>query len=948
MKKLASLAWLTLLLNISVAQDGGYWQQQVDYRIEVTLDDKTNSLDAFEQITYTNHSPDTLRFIWFHCWPNAYKNDRTAFSDQLLENGNTRFYFAKPEQRGYINRLDFRVDGHTARTEDHPQYIDIIKLILPEPLPPGGRIQISTPFHVKLPFNFSRGGYAGSSFQVTQWYPKPAVYDRTGWHPMPYLDQGEFYSEFGRFDVRITVPANYVVAATGELQDTAEKVWLAGRRTFHWTPVVRRVRLKGGGTKRIRQDYPTSAAQTKTLRFLQEGVHDFSWFADKRYIVDIDTCRLPSGRTVQVYSFYTPGQADLWKNSTRYAKEAIRFYSGQVGEYPFATVSVVQGPESFGGGMEYPTITVISPVSHARQLEQLIVHEVGHNWFYSLLATDERTHAWMDEGINSFFEQKYFGEKYQDTLQPESLLLQTKAVTRTDQPIELPSDRFSPSNYELVVYYKTAAWMHWLQSVTGEKGFQEGIRQYFTRWQFRHPGPADFRMVMERAAGRNLDSVFTWLDKPGLLPSGRPRGSATGLVFQPTHLDRLVRGAGSPYRELVTLSPLIGYNAYDRWMVGGLVTNYKLPPSAFQWLLAPLYATGSSGLAGLGKLSYTWYPSGAFRKATLLLNGSRFADDRFTDSAGHTTFLHFFKVVPGLRLTLRETDPRSTRYRFLQFKTYVLGEDNLQFGRDTLISGADTLVRNTYRTTRKQTVLNQFRLVWENNRALYPYQAELQLEQSRDFIRAAVTGHYFFNYADQGGLGLRLFAGKFMYLGGRTPAREFRTDRYHLNMTGANGSEDYTYSDYFLGRNQFDGLPSQQIMMRDGGFKIRTDLLSEKVGKTDDWLVSANFTSTLPGKLNPFGWLPGQGPLRLFADIGTYAGAWSKDAGTDHFLYDAGFQVSLLKETVNIYLPLFYSRVYRDYVKTVLPSRGRIWHTISFSMDLARFSLRKIDRNLSL
>src|SRR5205807_2385230 len=146
----------------------------------VSLNDKEKTLDAFEKITYINNSPDTLTYIWFHLWPNAYKNDRTAFSDQLLENGNTNFYFSSKEQKGYINRLGFKVDGVTAKTEDHPQYIDVVKLLLPLPLLPNQQITITTPFHVKLPFNFSRGGYDKESFQITQWYPKPAVYDHKG------------------------------------------------------------------------------------------------------------------------------------------------------------------------------------------------------------------------------------------------------------------------------------------------------------------------------------------------------------------------------------------------------------------------------------------------------------------------------------------------------------------------------------------------------------------------------------------------------------------------------------------------------------------------------------------------------------------------------------------------------------------------------------------------
>jgi hypothetical protein len=227
---------IILAAFLSICAPAQYWQQQVDYRIDVELNDKEHTLNGFEKIKYTNNSPDTLTYIWFHIWPNAYRNDKTAFSDQALENGNTKFYFSSKEQKGYINRLDFKVDGVGAKMEDHPSHIDIIKLLLPSPLPSGREISITTPFHVKLPYNFSRGGHDKQSYQLTQWYPKPAVYDLQGWHEMPYLDQGEFYSEFGSFDVRITVPEDYVVAATGVLQNEDEKKWLLNRSSGVATP----------------------------------------------------------------------------------------------------------------------------------------------------------------------------------------------------------------------------------------------------------------------------------------------------------------------------------------------------------------------------------------------------------------------------------------------------------------------------------------------------------------------------------------------------------------------------------------------------------------------------------------------------------------------------------------------------------------------------------------
>ncbi len=160
-----------IALGYTGFSQGSYWQQKIDYRIDVKLVDAENALEGFEKLDYYNNSPDSLNFIWFHIWPNAYKNDKTAFSEQLLKNGRKDFYFSEEKEKGYINRLNFQLNGASLETEAHPLHIDIIKVLLPKPIAPGGSITISTPFYVKLPKYFSRSGHIGKFFMVTQWYP---------------------------------------------------------------------------------------------------------------------------------------------------------------------------------------------------------------------------------------------------------------------------------------------------------------------------------------------------------------------------------------------------------------------------------------------------------------------------------------------------------------------------------------------------------------------------------------------------------------------------------------------------------------------------------------------------------------------------------------------------------------------------------------------------------
>ena len=922
------------------AQDDSYWQQQVNYKIDVTLNDVDNTLDGFVKMDYHNNSPDTLYFIWIHLWQNAFKNDKTAFTDQDLENGSTDFYFSNADKRGYINRLDFKVNGELAKTTDHPQHQDIVKLILPKPIAPNSTAKIETPFHLKLSYNFSRGGHADQSYQITQWYPKPAVYDRKGWHPMPYLDQGEFYAEFGNYEVQITLPDNYVVAATGNLQNASEVAWLKSKKPFSREPKAKK--QPKPGKKLIKEDAVPSSAKTKTLLYKQNNVHDFAWFADKTFSVKTDTLQLPSGKIISANAFYYSEHKENWTNSIAMIKRAILTKSIWLGEYPYHVVSVVDGGN--GGGMEYPTITLLDDGGSEKMLDFVINHEVGHNWFQAILGTNERTHPWMDEGMNTYYDNRYSQQQYGtpnlDIIQTKSkfinnrlpddiqhMLLQTVIGVKKDQPIETVSEKLSAFNYNMVAYIKTGNWMKLLEDEFGKETFDKVMQQYYKRWQFKHPYPEDFKKLVEDVSGKNVDAIFALLNKKGdLKKSTLKKDIRFAPFFSFKETDK---------HNYIFASPAIGYNFYDKFMIGALVHNYTLPLTKFQFIVAPLYATRSKQLNGLGRLSYTFYPGENGQKFELAVAGATFSGDNFTDSTNTTHAQRFSKIVPSLKYVFANKNPRSSITRFIQWKTFLIKEQGLLFTRDT-VNQVDVI---TYPT--ESRYVNQLQFVIENNRVLYPYKGALQVEQGEGFTRLAFTGNYFFNYAKGGGIDVRLFAGKFFYLGDKTFIKQFETDRYHLNMTGPKGNEDYTYSNYFAGRNEFEKFSSQQIMIRDGGFKVRTDYLSNKIGKTDDWLVALNFSSTIPEMINPFAVLPFKLPIKVFADIGTYAEAWKKNAPTGRFVYDAGLQLSLFKNTVNIYVPLLYSKEYKDYFKSTIIEK-RFWKNIAFSIDLQNISLKKL------
>lgn len=930
MKKIAPFLLILFFTAQSKAQRDSSWQQKVDVNIQVGLNDQAHSLSGEITMNYQNNSPDTLRYIWIHLWPNAYKNDKTAFSEQLLENGRTDFYFSNEEQRGYINRLNFKVNDIVANTLDHPQHQDIIQLILPSALLPGQSAKIETPFHVKLPQNFSRSGHIDQSYQVAQWYPKPAVYDQHGWHPMPYLDQGEFYNEFGNYRVSITVPANYVVAATGKLVETVTGVavdnnWVATRSN---QPVA---------------DSTPSSLDFKRLIYAQDNIHDFAWFADKNFEVLKDTLQLAS-KIIEVYAYYNKANTGDWVNSIRYIKSAVRTKSEWLGEYPYPVVSVVEkAGKPDGGGMEYPTITLVSKPLSENMHDYIINHEVGHNWFYGILASNERKHPWMDEGMNSYYDQRYSKQQYGtpalDLLnidaaflkkrQPDDIqqtLLQTITGIKKDQPIETVSEKFSSLNYSMIAYYKTAEWMNLLEATLGIPVFDSVMRTYYRTYQFRHPYPADFKLIAETVSGQNLDSLFSLLHSKGSFQQPAKKGLRFTSFSSLKETDK---------HNYIFITPALGFNFYDKLMLGASLHNYTIPFSKLQFFAAPMYATGSKQLNGMGRLSYNVWPGNNGQKLVLALAAARFTGDSYMDSTGKKNYQPFSKIVPSIKFVFANKDPRSMVTKYLQWKTFFITETGLLFRRDT------SLQIDVISYPKERRTINQLEFVFENNRVLYPYKAALQAAQGDGFVRTDLAANYYFNYAKGGGMNVRFFAGKFFYTTNKTFLTQFKTDRYHLNMTGPKGYEDYNYSNYFYGRNEFEGFGNQQIMTRDGAFKVRTDLLSSKIGKTDDWLTAMNFTTTIPKGVNPLEVLPFKLPLRVFADIGTYAGAWEKDSGTPRFLFDAGLQLSMLKNTINIYVPIFYSKVYGDYFKSTIPDK-RFLKNISFSIDVQNISLKKL------
>lgn len=509
-----------------------YWQQEVNYNIQVKLNDKNHTLSAFEEFEYINNSPNTLDKIYIHLWPNAYRNGKTALGKQKYASGEKELRFGKEENKGGIDSLDFQSNGQKLKWEYDAKNIDICVITLTTPLKSGDRVRISTPFKVKIPSGeISRLGHIDQSYQITQWYPKPAVYDKNGWNPIPYLNQGEFYSEYGSFDVSITLPKNYVVGATGDLQTASEVEFLDNLAKQTENKIADYLMTKQG--KGGKTAFPESVSEWKTIRYTQSKVHDFAWFADKRYAVLKGEVELPHSKNkVTSWAMFVPHNTIYWQHAIEYINDGTYYYSLWNGDYPYKQVTAVDGTISAGGGMEYPNVTVIGNSSSKEELEVVIVHEVGHNWFYGILGSNERVHGWMDEGMNTLNEMRYVQTKYPNNTRLSDMVLGGKfhfndldhhdmgdlsyraiSMLGLDQPIETHSADFTPINYGMIMYQKTGLVFFYLKAYLGEEVFNKAMSDYFEAWKFKHPQPEDMQKSIETSTGKKLDWLFNDLIK---------------------------------------------------------------------------------------------------------------------------------------------------------------------------------------------------------------------------------------------------------------------------------------------------------------------------------------------------------------------------------------------------------------------------------------------------
>ena len=505
-----------------------YWQQRANYDIRATLDTGARRIQGHVTITYTNNSPDTLRYVWLQLDQNLY---RTGSRGSALYPQDSR-WGVRGFQGGY-EITDLLVNGKSAASRVNDT---MMQVTLDAPLAPrGASTTLAMDFTFRIPDHGSdRMGRDGTLYEIAQWYPRMAVYDDVrGWNTDPYLGQGEFYLEYGDIDYAVTVPAGYTVAGSGVLENPGDVLTGVERsrlaRAATSTAVVPVI-----GTS---DATATPVAGMKTWRFRAHNVRDVAWAGAPDFRWDAT-----SWNGVVIQAFYQwPKAGAGWENAAENTQWTIRTYSTLFFPYPYPQASTVAGPV---GGMEYPMFVMVGYAAQPQGAFDTIDHEQGHEWFPMMVGSNERRYAWMDEGINTYINTFSNELRKPGTSRWSGYLEEWRAVVEngTQSPLMTMPDLINPGALGAIGYRKPAAVLLTLRDhVVGREAFDRAFREYIRRWAFRHPTPADFFRTIESYTGQDLS--WFW------------RGFFYGTGVLDIGIDSVSSAAvNGDYRAMVTLS----------------------------------------------------------------------------------------------------------------------------------------------------------------------------------------------------------------------------------------------------------------------------------------------------------------------------------------------------------------------------------------------------------
>lgn len=952
-----------------------YFQQEVSYNIVAELNDENHELSGNSTLIYTNNSSDILNEIYIHLWPNAFKNKRSFFTKDQLRFGKRAFYFAKDNQLGGYEEINFIVNGSAPVVEYVDGYEDVAKIVLNKPLKPSETVEIIADFKLKVPHFFSRLGRTRNTYHFMHWYPRVAVYDKEGWHPYHYGMIGEFYGEFGNYNVVLTVPSYLRIGFTG---------------------------------KGIAALPSTNEDKTMTWTITADRVHDFAWVAGKNYITDFDKVKSIDGREISLTILRREGERPNWKKAMDYLKESFAFYEENVGPYAYDEVVVVQGTRKGHGNMEYPGLILVTDRGTDKSLDYYINHELGHQWFYGAIGFNERDEPWLDEGLTTFYEHRYTMGKYGKQHYTDQLdgilknpadqninhaVVQQQINTGFSQRADTPLNEMSAINYGIRAYEQAAASYLYLEEYLGKTELDKIMHSFYSEWKFKHPGTKELQTHFENASGETLDWFFEELligNKPidyklgnvtdkgdtylvnienkGAVNLPIPidgyrdgkrvftkfvelNGTDSSVEIEAKDLDRisidgenllfdvnrennhstgffknvkfsLLNRLNSSSERNIFVLPVLGINSADGFYAGLGLTNSTMPSKRFQIRGLFAYAFDSKSIVGGGDINYSFYPKDSrFRKIKVGVSQKSF-HYRVLDNQMDmdNLFARYVKYQPYAKFHFKSSDKKE---KYITARTVFINQEKFEF--NPVGESSDFYLTHLVSYNAK------------NYRALYPSDLEIGLEfsayenllqENHNYLKMSLTYNQGFYFAKNKSVDFRFFGGGFLFNSQKESSSFYNgINRGSLSLFNE-GYNDLLFDHPFQNRvgQRANLFVLNQVRIREGGFKNALGSQTS-IGQSNQYLVSVNLQSDLPISL------PWFLPIKVFGDAGVFSTKSVESQPLEReLLYSAGIMLDF--KAFQVHLPLFYS----EQIKLAYGSeRERFYQRITFAIKLNEF-----------
>ena len=492
-----SLIFFGFLGTVKAQNTTNYWQQHVDYTMQVDMNVQNFQYTGSQKLVYTNNSPDELTRVYYHLYFNAFQpgsemdmrlqNIVDPDDRMTKEDKSSRIAVLSESEMGYLHPTSLKQDGTSVKFNEEGT---ILVVELAKPIPAGGKTTFDMEFKGQVPLQIRRSGRnnkEGVALSMSQWYPKLAEFDFEGWHADPYIAR-EFQGVWGDFDVKITIDKNYVLGGSGYLQNPQEI---------------------GHGYQMPDTKIKKQRGKTLTWHFKAPMVHDFMWAGDPEYIHD--TLKMENGPTLNFLYKNNPEIIENWKNLQPKTAELMSFFNKNIGKYPYDQYSVIQGGD---GGMEYAMSTLITGERKFGSLVGVTAHEMAHSWFQHILATNEAKHEWMDEGFTSFISglamNEVMDQKKDNPFENSYKGYYYLANSGKEQPQTTHADRYdSNTPYGISAYSKGSIFLSQLGYIIGQDKLMETIQKYYTDFKFKHPVPNDIKRSAEKVSGMELDWYLT-------------------------------------------------------------------------------------------------------------------------------------------------------------------------------------------------------------------------------------------------------------------------------------------------------------------------------------------------------------------------------------------------------------------------------------------------------